>query len=64
MIAAADGSGEPRGVPVAPVVGPFPAGQLLNPGVWLPDGSAYSAVSWCAPETATFGASRATGRRR
>ena len=41
MIAAADGSGEPRGVPVAPVVGPFPAGQLLNPGAWLPDGSAY-----------------------
>jgi Tol biopolymer transport system component len=22
-------------------VGPFPAGQLLNPGEWLPDGSAY-----------------------
>jgi len=41
MIAAADGGGEPRGVPVAPVVGPFPAGQLLNPGAWLPDGSAY-----------------------
>jgi serine/threonine-protein kinase len=41
LIAAADGSGEPRGVPVAPVVGPFPAGQLLNPGAWLPDGSAY-----------------------
>ena len=28
-------------MPVAPTVGPFPAGQLLNPGVWLPDGSAY-----------------------
>lgn len=41
LIAAADGSGEPRGVPVAPIVGPFPAGQLLNPGEWLPDGSAY-----------------------
>ena len=41
MIAAADGGSEPRGVPVAPVVGPFPAGQLLNPGAWLPDGSAY-----------------------
>lgn len=41
MIAAADGGSEPRGVPVAPVVGPFPAGQLLNPGVWLSDGSAY-----------------------
>jgi Tol biopolymer transport system component len=41
LIAAADGGSEPRGVPVAPAVGPFPAGQLLNPGVWLQDGSAY-----------------------
>jgi class 3 adenylate cyclase len=41
MIAAADGGSEPRGVRLTPVVGPFPAGQLLNPGVWLPDGSAY-----------------------
>jgi serine/threonine-protein kinase len=39
-IAAADGSGEPHPVPVA---GPFPARALVNPGAWLPDGSAYLA---------------------
>ena len=39
MIAAADGSGEPQPVRVAGTF-VFPR-ALLNPGVWLPDGSAY-----------------------
>jgi class 3 adenylate cyclase/Tol biopolymer transport system component len=40
MIAAADGSGEPQPVRVA---GPFRPIGLVNPGVWLSDGSAYLA---------------------
>lgn len=40
MIAAADGSSEPRAVAVA---GPFAPSALVNPGSWTPDGSAYLA---------------------
>lgn len=38
MIAPADGSGEPHALSIT---GPFPARELVNPGAWLPDGSAY-----------------------
>jgi serine/threonine-protein kinase len=37
-VAAADGSGEPRGLPAARA---FPPTDLVNPGVWLPDGHTY-----------------------
>ena len=40
MIAAADGSGEPQAVRVA---GPFRPITIVNPGLWLSDGSAYLA---------------------
>ena len=38
MIAPADGSREPYAFPIA---GPFRPSDLVNPGAWLPDGSAY-----------------------
>jgi len=41
MIAAADGSGEPRAVRVD---GPFKASAVVNPGVWLSDGSYLGGV--------------------
>ena len=40
MIAAADGSGEPRAMHIT---GPFRPIELVNPGMWLSDGSAYLA---------------------
>ena len=40
MIAAADGSGEPHAMRIT---GPFRPIDLVNPGMWLPDGSAYLA---------------------
>jgi Tol biopolymer transport system component len=41
MISAADGSGEPRAVPVA---GPFKPSALVNPGVWASDKSYLAGV--------------------
>jgi class 3 adenylate cyclase/Tol biopolymer transport system component len=41
MISASDGSGEPQAVPVT---GPFKPSALVNPGVWLSDGSYLGGV--------------------